>query len=146
MIRREVFEAVGRFSEDYFMYAEDVDLCRKVRRKGFKNYFVSRANVIHYGGGSSKQQSNDQWSAIAQREAILQLCRKTQGPLYALMFRAATAAVAVARLIAVFPVLVFGQATTPKQWVISTRKKWMAILRWSIGLETATVRSSYRRS
>jgi N-acetylglucosaminyl-diphospho-decaprenol L-rhamnosyltransferase len=146
MIQREVFEAAGLFSEDYFMYAEDADLCFKVHRKGFKNYFVGGASVVHHGGGSSKQNSNDQWSAIVQREAVLQLCRKTRGPLYASMFRAATAAAALVRLIAVFPVLVIGQATAPKQRVISTSKKWMAILRWSMGLEAATLRSLDRRS
>src|SRR2546422_8923566 len=33
MIRRDVFETVGLFSEDYFMYAEDVDLCFKIHKK-----------------------------------------------------------------------------------------------------------------
>jgi GT2 family glycosyltransferase len=146
MIRRNVFEAVGLFSEDYFMYAEDVDLCFKVHRAGFKNYYVGGARVVHHGGGSSKQQSSDQWSTVAQKEAILQLCRKTRGPLYALLFRASTAAAAVVRLIAVFPMLVMGQAAAPRQRMISARKKWAAILRWSIGFETATLRSPSRRS
>src|SRR5665213_104675 len=39
MMRREVFERVGMFSEEYFMYAEDVDLCWKVTRAGFSNYY-----------------------------------------------------------------------------------------------------------
>src|SRR5579871_5809019 len=35
MLRREVFAAAGLFEESYFMYAEDLDLCYKVRRAGF---------------------------------------------------------------------------------------------------------------
>src|ERR1700730_8165906 len=34
MMRRDVFEKVGMFSEEYFMYAEDVDLCWKITRAG----------------------------------------------------------------------------------------------------------------
>lgn len=49
MIRRDVFEQVGMFSEEYFMYAEDLDLCRKVVRAGFNNYYVGAATIIHHG-------------------------------------------------------------------------------------------------
>ncbi len=37
LIRRTVFEQVGLFTENFFMYAEDVDLCYKVHRAGTQN-------------------------------------------------------------------------------------------------------------
>jgi len=55
MLKRETFERVGAFNEDYFMYSEDIDLCYKVQRAGYKNYYVPEAEVIHFGGNSSKQ-------------------------------------------------------------------------------------------
>ena len=38
LLRRKVFEQVGMFSEDYFMYAEDLDLNFKLKAAGFTNY------------------------------------------------------------------------------------------------------------
>jgi GT2 family glycosyltransferase len=137
MIRREVFEAVNLFSKDYFMYAEDVDLCFKVHQAGFKNYFLGEATVLHHGGGSSKQKSSDHWSAIAQREALQLLCRKMYGPAYAWMFRAAMAVSAVVRLALVFPVFLVG--TMSARHVNPTWRKWVAVLRWSIGIESTNL-------
>src|SRR5262249_2706071 len=39
MVRRITFEQVGQFSTDYFMYAEDMDLCYKFTLAGWRNYF-----------------------------------------------------------------------------------------------------------
>lgn len=137
MIRREVFEVVNQFSKDYFMYAEDVDLCFKVHQAGFKNYFIGEATVVHHGGGSSKQKSSDNWSAIAQREALQLLCRKMYGPFYAWMFRMAMALSAVVRLMLVFPV--FLAETISARHVNPTWRKWAAVLRWSIGIESTNL-------
>ena len=57
MIKRAAFEAVSLFSEDYFMYAEDLDLCYKVRQAGYTNYYVGEGEVIHHGGKSSEPES-----------------------------------------------------------------------------------------
>jgi N-acetylglucosaminyl-diphospho-decaprenol L-rhamnosyltransferase len=146
MMRREVFEAVGLFSEDYFMYAEDVDLCFKALQAGYINYFIGEASMIHHGGGSSKQKSDNQWAAIAQRQAIHQLCQKTRGPLYAWLFRAATAVSAIIRLLLLFPVSIVAKICVQKKHVSSSWKKWMAVLRWSIGLDATTLRFPNRQS
>jgi GT2 family glycosyltransferase len=135
MIRREVFEAAGRFSEDYFMYGEDMDLCFKVRQAGFKNYYVGDASVIHYGGGSSKQSGKNQWATIHQRNAILQFCRKTRGPFYAWMYRAVIGMAALGRLLVVIPLLPLQRIVVRMRRVSSASEKWLAILKWAVGLE-----------
>ncbi len=58
LFRRELFEQVGMFSEDYFMYAEDIDLNYKIAKIGYKNYYISDALIIHYGGKSSSQKTS----------------------------------------------------------------------------------------
>jgi len=51
---RKVFEAVGGFSEDYFMYAEDLDLCYKAAMHGCTNYYVpSATEVVHRSGSNA---------------------------------------------------------------------------------------------
>jgi len=47
LIRREVFERVGFFEEEFFMYGEDVDFCLRATRAGFKLLYVPRAKVWH---------------------------------------------------------------------------------------------------
>ena len=55
MVRREVYEAVGHFSTEYFMYAEETDLCSKIRNSGWKVCHVGSAQIVHYGGESTKK-------------------------------------------------------------------------------------------
>ena len=75
MIKRAVFETVSLFSEEYFMYAEDLDLCYKVKQDGFTNYYVGEGTVIHYGGKSSEPQS----ATMMKWRAIPQFCDKNHG-------------------------------------------------------------------
>ena len=142
MIRRDVFETVGLFSEDYFMYAEDVDLCFKIHKTGLKIYYVGDASVIHYGHGSTKQRDNNQWVAITQRKAIMQFCRKTRGPLYAWMYRVVMGVAAICRLTVMVPLLPLERIATEKQRLYSASRKWAAVLKWAIGLDDQAVRSS----
>jgi N-acetylglucosaminyl-diphospho-decaprenol L-rhamnosyltransferase len=54
LLRREAFEAVGGFDEDYFMFFEDVDLGERLSRAGWTNVYVPSAEVVHVGGVSWK--------------------------------------------------------------------------------------------
>src|SRR5690349_628891 len=62
MIRREVFEKVGRFSADYFMYMEDLDICDKVRKIGKKVCYLGAATIVHHGGQSSRKRGGEDFS------------------------------------------------------------------------------------
>lgn len=54
LLRREAFEAVGGFDEDYFMFFEDVDLGERLALAGWANVYVPTARVVHVGGVSWK--------------------------------------------------------------------------------------------
>ncbi len=58
MIRRDVFEALGGFDEDYFCYVEDVDLAYRARLSGHRAIQVRSANVVHVGYASSGGRSD----------------------------------------------------------------------------------------
>ena len=51
-LRREALERVDGLDEDFFMYFEDVDLCRRVRQAGWRVCRVPEATVTHIGGQS----------------------------------------------------------------------------------------------
>lgn len=48
LIRRNVLEQVGFFDERFFMYFEDVDLCRRIWQANWKIHFVPSSKFIHY--------------------------------------------------------------------------------------------------
>jgi hypothetical protein len=53
MVRREALDRVGLLDEVFFMYAEDLDWCKRFRDAGWKVVYFPGAGVIHYGGASS---------------------------------------------------------------------------------------------
>jgi GT2 family glycosyltransferase len=134
MLKRDVFEDVGLFSENYFMYAEDIDLCDKVRKNGYRNYYVPLATVIHYGG-SSTQQAVSNFSVIMMREAIWRFMRKTKGELYGFGYRAAMFTSACGRIPLLF-LLAFNESRSFRSDARGGAfRKWWAILRWSLNRE-----------
>jgi N-acetylglucosaminyl-diphospho-decaprenol L-rhamnosyltransferase len=53
LVRRDAFEAIGGFDERYFLYCEDIDLCRSLRAGGYDLRFEPAATVRHIGGASA---------------------------------------------------------------------------------------------
>ncbi|MFD2565360.1 glycosyltransferase family 2 protein [Aquimarina rubra] len=53
LVRKEDYESVKGFDEDYFMYGEDIDLSYKMKKKGLVNYYIGTVPVIHYKGEST---------------------------------------------------------------------------------------------
>lgn len=48
LIRREALKAIGEFDETFFMYFEDVDLCRRAWEKGWRVTYAPVAEFVHY--------------------------------------------------------------------------------------------------
>jgi GT2 family glycosyltransferase/lipopolysaccharide/colanic/teichoic acid biosynthesis glycosyltransferase len=59
-IRRETYEKIGGFDPIFFMYGEDLDLCYRTQKSGYKIYYVHTAKAIHYKGESSKRSNIDE--------------------------------------------------------------------------------------
>jgi len=55
MVRREVVDQVGLLDEKFFMYGDDLDWCYRIKKAGWKVYYVPQAQIIHYGGKSSQK-------------------------------------------------------------------------------------------
>jgi N-acetylglucosaminyl-diphospho-decaprenol L-rhamnosyltransferase len=55
LVRREVIESVGMFDPGYFIYSEEIDLCRRISDAGWTILCAPAANVIHHGGQSTSQ-------------------------------------------------------------------------------------------
>ncbi len=52
-LKRSVYNEVGGFDEDYFMYGEDIDLSYKIAKAGYQNQYLGSVNTLHYKGEST---------------------------------------------------------------------------------------------
>ena len=53
LLRRQALDQVGVFDERFFMYVEDVDLCTRLRKRGWDVLFSPELEVVHIGGVST---------------------------------------------------------------------------------------------
>jgi GT2 family glycosyltransferase len=53
LVRRTAFEQVGGMDEQFFLYWEDADLCRRLGEKGWRTVYFPGATIVHAGGRSS---------------------------------------------------------------------------------------------
>jgi O-antigen biosynthesis protein len=53
LIRREALDRAGLFDTTFFMYGEDIDLCWRIRKAGFYNYYLPGVLVTHFKGRSA---------------------------------------------------------------------------------------------
>jgi GT2 family glycosyltransferase len=136
LLKREVFEKAGLFTEDYFMYAEDIDLNYKVRRLGLSSYYVGTAQIVHHGGTSSSTQVSH-WSILMKHRAMLKYCRMVGGPIYAASYRATMGLSALVHMMLLGLMFPFKD----KQDIRSKSSKWNTVLWWSLGLEQRTIKS-----
>jgi GT2 family glycosyltransferase len=86
VVRRRALEAVGGFDEGYFLYGEDVDLCRRLRREGGGIWFLPVGPVRHYTGGS-RRTPDPVVVAESHRSAVL-YARRWHGKAAAALVRA----------------------------------------------------------
>ncbi len=86
LCRRSALEEIGGFDPDYFMYAEDMDLCYRLRRKGYRVAYVDEAAAVHVGQASSAKLFGAKPTAQILRSTIL-FFRKHRGRHAAWAFR-----------------------------------------------------------
>jgi N-acetylglucosaminyl-diphospho-decaprenol L-rhamnosyltransferase len=78
LIRRAAFDDVGGFDEDFFLYYEDEDLCRRLRARGWHVGVCARASAEHEVGGSV---TGDPYRTRSFQESRELYHRRHSGPL-----------------------------------------------------------------
>ncbi|MBC7373994.1 MAG: glycosyltransferase family 2 protein [Frankiales bacterium] len=82
LLRREAFEAVGGFDPTYFMYCEDMDLCRRLGEAGWSSVYVPSAVITHTGGHATSRSAGPMLRE--HHKALYRyLSRQYAGPAYA---------------------------------------------------------------
>jgi len=57
MIKKEALDKTGGFDEQFFMYAEDIDLSYRLQHMGYTNFYIADTTIIHFKGESTKKDS-----------------------------------------------------------------------------------------
>lgn len=52
LVRKKILDSINWFDEDYFLDGEDVDLCFRIKEKGWKIIYFPKVKIIHYKGAS----------------------------------------------------------------------------------------------
>jgi GT2 family glycosyltransferase len=76
-LRREALDQVGALDEEFFIYTEEVDLCRRLWRAGWTVNWVPAARVVHLGGQSTMQLREDMFLRLY--ESKVRFFRKHRG-------------------------------------------------------------------
>ncbi|MBV8730218.1 MAG: glycosyltransferase family 2 protein [Acidobacteriia bacterium] len=79
IIRREALQKAGAFDESFFLYYEEVDLCRRIKAAGYRIHYWPDVVIVHLGGESSKSLGNQ---VRSRSGAQLTLWRLRSGFLY----------------------------------------------------------------
>ena len=74
-LRRQALDQVGLLDTEFFFSGEDIDLCWRLKKAGWKIYYFADAQVVHHWGGSRSKREAFTYSLYAQRGYYL-LSRK----------------------------------------------------------------------
>ncbi len=72
LITPKTLKEVGGLNEKYFMFFEDFDYCRQIKRKGMKIYYLPSSEVVHHHGASGRKlaDSENQWRRLIPSSKI----------------------------------------------------------------------------
>lgn len=82
-IKRKVFEQIGGMDEGFFLFFEELDLCRRVKSLGWKVVYLPKAKVKHHWGASVKRVP--ELARSAQKQSAIRYFRKHHGLLPAIL-------------------------------------------------------------
>lgn len=111
LVKRSVFEKVGGFDEKIFLYSEDVDLCYRIKAKGFKIIFSPVAKIVHLGRGSHKGVNIG--AIVGEYKGVLYFYKKYRGFLAQILLQILLKIGALARI------FVFGLVQGRKELLIA---------------------------
>jgi len=78
LARRAAFDDVGGLDEGFFMYAEEIDLCLRLRQAGWEVWYQPAAQVIHVGHASSRHRRTEREGDLYRSR--VRFFRKHHGP------------------------------------------------------------------
>lgn len=134
LIPAAVYRQLGGFSDHYFMYGEDIDLCYRLHQAGYEVVHVPAACVIHHGSGSSSQQVTHFATVLIRSTNFINL-KVNRGDWTARCYWLLQIASAVIRLALCAPVAALFPPCRLRGAARASTLKWWYILLWALGID-----------
>jgi GT2 family glycosyltransferase len=112
LIRREALEQTGLLDEQFFIYTEEVDLCRRLYDAGWEIFWVPDAVIVHYGGASTSQVATRMFLELYRSK--VQYFRKHLGTFGSVAYKSVLLASTLPRLILPALLMAFIPSQRPK--------------------------------
>lgn len=78
-IRKEAFETAGKLDEDFFAHQEEIDLCWRLYKIGYKVKYTGNSRIYHVGGATLKNM-NPKKTFFNFRNSLYLLLKNVEGP------------------------------------------------------------------
>jgi GT2 family glycosyltransferase len=138
-VRKSLIEMLNGFDENIFMYAEEVDLCFRIKKAGWKLYYLANEEIYHLDGASSKKRSEKYFSVILQRQSNFYYFLKHFGIFQAQLYRTIFFLGSIFRmLIVLLSIMHFQKDRIQGQRRSYIFLKYWNILLWSVGIKKIT--------
>lgn len=136
LVRKSIIDKIGCFDERFFMYCEDVDLCRRIRKAGWEIYYLSDAVILHVGHGADKHTINN-FIVLMRCESINKYIRKYSGYIGSILYRLVVLFGSIIRLTLLYVIagIKFSVSTKNKVSMI----KYITMIKWSLYLAKPTI-------
>lgn len=85
LVRADVFHELGGFDADFFAHMEEIDLCWRMKRLGYKLKVIPSSKVYHVGGGTLNYNSPNK-VYLNFRNSMYMICKNYQGFLFGKLF------------------------------------------------------------
>jgi len=136
MIRRKVLDSIGLLDEGLPMYAEDIDICYRIRKAGWRLYCLPNVSITHIGGASSRMVPiKAKFNSYKTFHAYF---GKNHGEVSALLIRLMIITSIVIRIIAIF---IFNSLKGRKEYLFNEIKAFKIVLRWSLKISNSEQRT-----
>lgn len=134
MIRRKIANNLNGFDESYYMYGEDVDLCYRIRKMGWKIFYLSEETILHHSGISSDKRSNRNFTNILLRDTTYQFIKRHYGIFHAILYRLLVLVGSLIRIAVIIPLLLFKKVFCLNNIPINSHIliKYINTMLWSI--------------
>lgn len=136
LVKRQALLEVGGFDPIFFLYAEEADLSRRLREKGWDICLIAHAKAIHLGGSSGKPVPDQTFCEYRISQELLY--RKHYGIIGLIVYMLAVFCGSLSR----WMIYSITSIITMKHHYIQAKQLWRKIFLWNIGFRGCRIKDT----